>query len=163
MVLIYSISGIALNHLHQWNPNYIISRVEVQATLPSDTAMITKDFLSEILMNYGEKKLLSHYYPKKDELKAFVPNGSLTLKLSSGQGVLEKIQRRPFFKELNFLHYNKSRKWWTWFSDFFAVSLIAITITGLFILKGRNGITRRGAVLVIAGLILPILALIVFS
>ncbi len=162
MVIIYSISGIALNHLHQWNPNYIISNVQFTAQLPSDTSKISKDLIENIVNEYDESKILSYYYPKKSTLKAFVKGGTVTFNLDSGTAVIEKIQRRPFFSQLNFLHYNNPQRWWTAFSDAFAVGLIVITITGLFIIKGKNGITRRGAVLTLAGLILPVLALILY-
>jgi hypothetical protein len=82
--------------------------------------------------------------------------------LNTGVGVLEKIQRRQFFSQINFLHYNNARSWWTGFSDIFAVSLIVITITGLFIVKGKNGIRQRGIIILISGLILPLLALLIF-
>lgn len=162
MVLIYSISGIALNHLHQWNPNYIISKVDFSVELPADTSEINKSLLEQKISKYDNSQILSYYYPKKSTLKAFVKNGSVTFNLDTGVAEIEKISRRPFFSQLNFLHYNNPRKWWTAFSDIFAVGLIIITITGLLIIKGKNGITRRGAVLTIAGMVLPILALLMY-
>jgi len=37
-----------------------------------------------------------------------------------------------------------------------------VTVTGLFLVKGKNGITRRGAVLVAIGVILPLLFLFIY-
>jgi hypothetical protein len=37
----------------------------------------------------------------------------------------------------------------------YAVSLILLAVTGLFVLKGRHGITRRGGWLTAAGVVLP--------
>ncbi len=87
---------------------------------------------------------------------------NLTFNLANGSAMLERVERRPIFSQLNFLHYNNPRRWWTAFSHIFAVALIVITLTGLFIIKGKNGITRRGAILVAARFILPILALILY-
>lgn len=162
MILIYSISGIALNHLHQWNPNYNIKHQTFSVTLPSDTALINTPLLNEQVEPYTSEKILSYYYPGNNRLKAFTKSGTITIALKSGEAKEEIIKRKPFFAQINFLHYNTARQWWTTFSDIFAVSLILITLTGLFILKGKNGITRRGALLVAAGLIVPILALILF-
>jgi uncharacterized protein len=162
MVLIYSISGIALNHLHQWNPNYIISKIDFKAQLPSDTSEITKLLIEQKVNEFVQSPILSYYYPKQSTLKAFVKNGTITFNLETGEALIEKVQRRPIFSQLNFLHYNNPRSWWTAFSDIFAVGLIIITITGLFIIKGKNGITRRGAILVAAGIVLPLLALILY-
>lgn len=162
MVIIYSISGIALNHMHQWNPNYIITKTDITTSITSDKSKINKELLTSILNEHNEKDLLSFYYPKSDVVKAFVKNGTLTINLNNGKGVIEKIERRPFFAQINFLHYNNPRQWWTAFSDIFAVSLIIITITGLFIIKGKNGIKQRGIILLVAGLILPLVALFLF-
>jgi hypothetical protein len=48
-----------------------------------------------------------------------------------------------------------------WFSDLYCVVLIIVTITGLFVLKGKKGITGRGAWLTGLGVVLP-LAFLVF-
>lgn len=162
MVIIYSVSGIALNHLHQWNPNYIISKVEFEANLPADTSAINLEVIEQFTTDIYSGQVLSYYYPKPETLKAFVKNGTITFNLTNGSAMLERVERRPIFSQLNFLHYNNPRRWWTAFSDIFAVALIVITLTGLFIIKGKNGITRRGAILVAAGFILPILALILY-
>ncbi|MDE6654618.1 MAG: PepSY-associated TM helix domain-containing protein, partial [Muribaculaceae bacterium] len=67
-------------------------------------------------------------------------------------------RQRPLISDMVKLHYNPGR-WWTAFSDIFAISLILITLTGLFIIKGRKGITGRGAIELIIGLSVPILFL----
>lgn len=162
MVLIYSISGIALNHIHQWNPNYIIKKSDITVEIPDNVASINKEELSQLLSKWNNDELLSFYYPAENQIKAFVKNGTITINTNDGSGIIEKTKRRPIFNELNFLHYNTPRKWWTAFSDLFAASLIIITITGLFIIKGKNGITRRGAFLTIAGIVLPIIAVLLF-
>ena len=92
----------------------------------------------------------------------FFNNGTATVNLNEQTALIENSIRRPILYQLNMMHRNRPKAWWTWFSDIFAVGLIAITLTGLFLIKGKNGITRRGAVLVAAGLILPILAMIIF-
>jgi hypothetical protein len=80
--------------------------------------------------------------------------------MESKNGYMEKITKRPFFYEINFLHYNPG-KWWIWFSDSFCVGMIIIAITGLFIIaKSKNSLSRRGIWFIIAGLVVPILALI---
>ncbi len=162
MVLIYCISGIALNHLHQWNPNYIITKIEFTIDAPIDADTVNDEYIKTILESQGERELLSFYFPREGTMKAFIRNGTATFNLTSGDVVIEKIRRRPLFNQLNFLHYNNPRKVWTAISDIFAVSLIIVTITGLFIIKGQNGITRRGALLVIAGIVLPIVILLIY-
>jgi len=157
--LIYALSGIALNHIRDWNPNYIISSQKVSIKNLPVKEVINKAWVLELLDKVDNvKDYKNHYIRGNRELKIFLKGGSLILNLETGEGWLEKIRKRPVFHEINYLHYNPGR-WWTWFSDFYAGSLALIAITGLFILKGKNGITRRGAWLTMAGLVVPLVFL----
>lgn len=158
MTIIYSLSGIAMNHLKDWNPSYIITNKEVSVNMES-LKNLSKDDVIGILENYGEAdNYKKHYYPTSSVLKVFLKGGSLSLDVNTKKGVIESVKRRPIFHQVNFLHYNPGRLW-TYFSDFFAASLIIIAITGLFIIKGKKGITGRGALLTATGIIIPILFL----
>ncbi len=162
MTVIYSLSGIAINHLDDWNPNYIISLKDFQIKIPPSATKLTKSEVINMLTEIGENdNYKKHYYPGPGQLKVFLDGGNVILDLESGKGTLEKIKRRPIFHPVNFLHYNPG-KWWALFSDIFAGALILIAITGLFIIRGKNGISRRGAVLTIAGIIIPVIYLILF-
>jgi hypothetical protein len=61
----------------------------------------------------------------------------------------------------NYLHYNP-KKWWTVISDIYAISLILLATTGLFIIKGKNGIKGRGAWLTGLGIIVPVVYLLLY-
>ena len=164
LTIVYSISGIALNHLHHWNPNYIIKHKEVEIGYTLNKEDITKSKAIDILEIFGEgKNYKKYYFPSENVLKIFIKEGSVTVNINSGKGFIESIKRRPLFKDLNFLHYNNPKQLWTWVSDIFAFALILVAITGLFILKGKNGITKRGAWLTLSGVILPILFLLFYS
>jgi uncharacterized protein len=161
MTIIYCISGIALNHKGDWNPNYIIKNENFGLESPVTKAQITEEWVLSLLKNFNEESNYKKYYFQDDNnLKIFINNGSVNVDLASQNGYIEKITKRPLFFELNFLHYNPG-KWWLWFSDIFCAALILISITGLFIIaRSKNSLTRRGWWLIIAGLIIPILALI---
>ncbi|MBS0010914.1 MAG: PepSY-associated TM helix domain-containing protein [Bacteroidales bacterium] len=162
MTIIYAVSGIALNHKHDWNSNYIIDQrtftTEIQFTRDSASEEQVYQLLEEL---DETKNFKTSYYPTGDKLTLFLVSGSAIVNTETGEGYVEKIRKRPLFYEFNFLHYNPG-KWWKWFSDIFCVSLILVTITGLFIIKGRNGITRRGAILTAIGIILPLLFLFLY-
>ncbi len=161
MTVIYSLSGIAVNHLQDWNPNYRITLMEVQFNGPLDRKAITKDDILNFLDDMGGEKYKKHYFPTRNQLKVFIDEGNVVVDLTSGKGYLEKIERRPILHAANYLHYNPGR-WWTLFSDLFAGGLIVMAFTGLFVLQGKNGISRRGAVLTTAGIIVPLVYLIIF-
>ena len=63
--------------------------------------------------------------------------------------------------EFNYLHLNHAKKWWTYFADLYALILLFLAISGLFVLKGKNGLAGRGKWLTAIGIILPVIFLIV--
>jgi hypothetical protein len=40
--------------------------------------------------------------------------------------------------------------------DFFAVSLVFFAVSGLFMVKGKNGLAGRGKWLLLAGILIPL-------
>ena len=162
MILIYAITGILLNHLKDINPYYIIDVRKVEFELPTDTSEISRELIVQKIEALGEPEVKSFYYPQPSTLKIFVKDGTITANIDEGTALIEKSTRRPILYQLNMMHKNRPHSWWTWFSDIFALGLIIITITGLFLIKGKKGITGRGAILVIAGIALPLIAMFVF-
>ena len=161
--LIYGLSGIALNHMSDWNPNY---SVEVNRfTTPINLEKITSTkkqillLLDEIDNRDNYKK---HYYPNSNTIKIFLKGGSsIMVNINSGEGYAEYLKRRPVFYEVNYLHYNPNRIW-MWFSDIFAGALILFAITSFFMVKGKKGITGRGGIYTALGILIPILFLIFY-
>jgi hypothetical protein len=163
MILIYALSGIALNHSGDWNPNYIINVNKVNVTVPPDIENASKKVINKILQEADiDIAYKNHYFPNPETLKIFLQKGSsMVIDLKTGESTVETIRKRPLFYEINFLHYNPGRLW-KWFSDIFAVSLIILAISGLFILKGKNGLKRRGAWFSVAGLLAALFFLVFY-
>lgn len=161
MTIIYCLSGIALNHRKDWNPNYNILYKEIEIKDEIRKSEINNEWVVNFLKKFNEDKhYKKHFFPDSSTLRIFIDNGTVTVDMDSGFGYLEKITKRPLFFEVNFLHQNPG-KWWTWFSDIFCVCLIIIAVTGLFIIaKSKASLTKRGIWLILAGLIIPVLALI---
>ena len=163
MSIIYGLSGIALNHVNDWNPNYIIKTSEIlleEFPVPGPVSREQAKNLVEKLD--GDYQYKSHFFPQENFLRIFLKQGSATINLESGRTYIEVIKKRPVFREVNFLHYNKPKKLWTWFSDAFAAALILMAITGLFMIRGRKGITGRGAWLTAAGILIPAIFLLLY-
>ncbi len=160
--IIYGLSGIALNHLNDWNPSYVVNTRTIRVNDLPPKENITRNYVFTLLDRLGEKNNYKKYYfPKNNRLKIFLDGGSVVIDLDSGEGIIEKLRRRKVFHDMNYLHYNPGT-WWTWFSDIYAGALILLSITGLFILRGKNGIKGRGAWLALAGLIIPLVILYFF-
>ncbi len=163
MIIIYAFSGIALNHRNDWNPNYSITTKILTLEVPSSINSNEEEGIKEILQQIDEEdSYRKHYFPSDNEIKIFLQDGgSIMVNLKNGNSFYEELKKRPIFFEFNFLHYNPGTVW-KWFSDIFSVALIVLGISGLFILKGKNGIKRRGAWLTIAGIIIPLILLFMY-
>lgn len=161
VTLIYAISGIALNHRDDWNPSYTVTTTTHSFEKGMDQNNITKAKVMEWLNESGYEDLYKKYYfPDKNTVKIFLKGGSMVVNLKTGEGNAEILKKIPLIYEFNYLHYNPI-KWWTYFSDIYSGALIIIAITGLFIVRGKNGIKRRGAILTIAGILIPVVFLLV--
>lgn len=163
MTIIYGLSGIALNHIDDWNPSYIVNNEEIEISTDDYSKKIDTsealNIMSEFNIDTNEYK--SHYYPKTEEVKIFIEEGSIRIDMNSGEGKIETMRRRPVFHSVNFLHYNPG-KLWKWFADIFSASLIILAITGMFVLRGKKGIKRRGAILVSTGIVIPLILLFLY-
>ncbi len=163
MIIIYAVSGIALNHRNDWNPNYSITTRTLTIDVPESIMSNEEEGIKEILKQIDEEdSYRKHYFPTNNEIKIFLKEGgAIIVNLDSGKSFYEELKKRPFFFEVNYLHYNPGNAW-KWFSDIFSVALILLGISGLFILKGKNGIKQRGAWLTIAGVIVPLILLFMY-
>lgn len=161
LTVIYALSGIAVNHIDDWNPNYDITRYIF--TVPEGKRDIeTKQDVIDMLKWLDEDGTYKkHYFPDPGVLKVFLKGGTAWVDLESGEGSIDMIKRRPVFHFANYLHYNPG-KWWTWVADIFAGALIILAISGLFILKGKNGMLWRGTILTLLGILIPLVFLWMF-
>jgi len=165
MTIIYGISGIALNHhaARHWDPGIVTHSSVYQYPETLTKADVDRNTIENILEMTGERDNYKQYYfPNKDNLMIYLKGGHIMLNLESGSIQLTKVRNRPVFRELNYLHYNKPKKLWTWFSDLYAFGLILIAISGLFLIKGRKGITGRGGILTLIGILIPLALLIIY-
>ena len=158
--LIYAISGIALNHMADWNPNYSVEINHFTTSINLEKTPSVKNNILTLLDEVDSRKnYKSHYYSTNNKLKIFLKGGSsILVNIRNGKGMSEYLKRRSVFYESNFLHYNPNRLW-TWFSDIYAGALILFVVTSFFITKGKKGITGRGGVYTLLGIIIPILFL----
>jgi hypothetical protein len=163
MSVIYGLSGIALNHIDDWDPSYNIRNERVQVDPENLKPGMAKEEVLEVLDDLGiDNKYKSYYYPRPDILKVFLKGGSVTFSLPSGQGNLELVSRRSVFYEFNFLHYNNPKFIYTYFADIYGAGLMIMAITGLFMLQGRKGLSGRGKWFVGLGILIPLIFLLLY-
>lgn len=163
VVLVYALSGILMNHRDTINPSYNAERILLDHPLgdrPRTRESVTKGEITALLDEIGEEgRYTKHYFPDERTLKVFLKGGStLEVDLLSGVGTYDRLRKRPILSEMVRLHYNPGR-WWTYFADLFAVGLILITLSGLFLARGRKGLLCIGGVELMLGILVPILFL----
>ena len=160
LTIIYVISGIAVNHIDIWNPSYKIEHLQTSVDPIPAESLISMETVQKILAESGETGLYKNsFQPNPGTLQIFVEGNTLTVDLAKGAVLQEKVMARPVLRQMNFLHLNHPKKLWSWFADLYAFCLGLLAITGLFVLRGRKGITGRGAWLTGAGALIPILFL----
>lgn len=162
LTIIYAISGIAVNHVGDWNPNYHIENVTFTANIPEsdNQAVIVKSLLNQLNIN---KEVESVFRPSPDKINIYLENHTIAFDLSSGTGSQEIVSERDVLFDFNYLHLNHPKKLWTYFADLYAVALAFLAISGLFVLKGKKGIKGRGAWLTGIGILLPVLFLVIYK
>ncbi len=155
--LVYAISGFVVNHVQDWNPNYqiehIVSNIGPVKYIAEHKDQSIKEVLRRLSLPESYK---TSFRPEPNILRIFIKDHTIEVNLSSGDVVQEIVKTHFLIYEMNFLHLNHPKKLWTYMADLYAISLAVLAITGLFILKGKQGITGRGAWLTIAGIILPV-------
>ncbi|MCK9423653.1 MAG: PepSY-associated TM helix domain-containing protein [Bacteroidales bacterium] len=164
MTIIYAISGIVLNHFKSGDflhPDYSKSYSEHTIALPKDNK-VDQTYVFSVLDQLSDRGHYKSYITGEGYLQIFLNNGFIYVDLTNGQAQMEKKVTRYLIKEFNLLHYNNLKRVYTWFSDLYAVGLIILAITGLFVLRGKNGFIGRGAWLTAVGILLPALFLLFY-
>jgi len=155
LTVVYALSGVAVNHVADWNPTYEIRTVKVPVgDLPAEDPEAASRAALERLGVTAEPKSIVPAGP--DRVRIFLENRTITLDLARRQAVDEQVARRPVLYQVNFLHLNHGKGVWTWIADLYAVGLLFMAVSGILMIKGRHGIAGRGMWWLLAGLAPPI-------
>ncbi|MFZ4622078.1 MAG: PepSY-associated TM helix domain-containing protein [Bacteroidota bacterium] len=155
LVIVYGVSGLAVNHIADWNPNFV--REKEFRSIPPILSEVKDTIVAQSLaaLNITEEPD-NVFRPDPETVQLFFPGKTYSVDLPTGNVMIESVNRRPVLFEMNQLHLNAPKGLWTYIADVFAVSLIFMGISGLFILKGKSGLGGRGKWFVLAGTALPL-------
>jgi hypothetical protein len=158
LTIVYAISGIAVNHTGDWNPNYIVTKDTTRINLPGLDINNPDNYVKAVLSKIDEHgKIKNSFFPDSNTLQVFTDGNTIVVDIKNSLVIQEKIKSRPVIRETNFLHLNAPKKVWTYAADLFAVALAFLAISGLFLIKGKKGITGRGAWLTALGVLIPVI------
>jgi len=155
LTVIYAVSGIAVNHIEDWNPSYVV-RTELLDLGPlpdAPTGELAEEVLRRLAIDEAPRSVVRM---APQQLKLFLDHRTLTVSVPGGSVADERSRRRVAFFEANYLHLNRGKGLWTWFADVYAVGLLLLACTGIFIVTGTKGLGGRGRWLLLAGLAVPL-------
>ena len=159
--VIYAISGIAQNHIEDWG-DVSYKATETTSTIPEIPAS-TPDADA-----YARVIAAAHLGPPTsklragDEIRLEYANGSKATLIGT-QLTVQARSRRVFIGAANWLHTARHKKGWKYVADGFAIFLLYLAISGIFMIKGKLGLKGRGAFLISIGVAVPIAAVLLSS
>jgi hypothetical protein len=158
LTVIYALSGLAVNHIGQWDPNFTQIERHHQladaATLPKDDAKLTEHVLRQL--GIAEPPTDS-YRPDERMFDIVLERSTLHVDVTTGKVFEEGEEPRFLLRLFNWLHLNRGKKAWTYVADAYAVLLLYLATSGLFMLPGKKGLAGRGAIFAVGGALLPVL------
>jgi uncharacterized protein len=160
LTVIYAISGLAINHIQDWDPNFTsFTREHKIAPIPADVPDEEAFARVRAALGLGVPR---DTFRAGDELHLTYDGREVVVFGDTGQVTDQGQSPRFFLRVANWLHYNRGKAAWTYIADGYAVLLLYLAISGLFMIKGKLGLKWRGLVLVGLGAAVP-LAYVVLS
>ncbi len=156
LTIVYATSGLAVNHLKDWDPNFkqVNLTHQLALPLPSDDDAAAKSALAALHVVEEPRDV---YRASPTQLDLVFDKRTFHVDTTTGVVHEEGQAPRPLLRAANWLHLNRGKKAWTFVADFYAVFLLFLAFSGLFMIPGRKGLFGRGAVVALLGAAVPIL------
>jgi hypothetical protein len=155
LTFVYALSGLAVNHIADWDPNYrAVERRHELGPLPEDEDEAARVVLERLAITATPTDVFLD--DETGELEVTLADRTLTAAVATGTVVEQAREPRLFLRVANWLHLNRGKKAWSYVADGYAVLLLFLATSGLFMLPGRKGLLGRGAILALLGAAVPI-------
>jgi hypothetical protein len=156
LTVVYALSGLAVNHIADWDPNFdnYEAKHQLALPLPEGDDAIAEQLLRELAVADKPSEV---YRSDTHEVSVLLEGRTFHVNTATG-AVLEDGQRPRFMiRVANWLHLNRGKKAWTYIADGYAAFLLILAATGIFMLPGRKGLIGRGGLMVALGVAVPVL------
>lgn len=151
LCLVYGVSGFLLNHMDGKDPAFKTTEARVELKKGMDTDEIIAEWNSDSGLPHLKKILKID----DEHFRIMLEGGVGIYNSFTGVTEYETHEKRPVIYWFNRLHCNRVNGW-SFMGDFFAFSLVFFAISGLFMIKGKNGIAGRGKWYLLVGIMIPI-------
>jgi len=159
--VIYAISGIAQNHIEDWG-EVSYKTYERTLTMPAPADDAPDDVAIKAVVDRVALGTPTSTFRAGDEIRLEYGNGAKVTAIGD-QVTIQGRERRAFIGVANWLHTARNKKGWKYAADAFAVLLLYLAISGIFMIKGKLGFKWRGAMLISAGVAVPVFAVLTSS
>jgi hypothetical protein len=153
---IYALSGLAVNHIKDWDPNF--HQINITHRLEAPLSGADGPVSQRVLERLGIRETPQEIY-RASETRLEIVLDKRTLHVDTRTGVILEEGQKPrfFLRAANFLHLNRGKKAWTLIADTYAVFLLFLASSGLFMIPGKKGLLGRGAIIAAVGAAIPAL------
>jgi uncharacterized protein len=154
--VIYAVSGIAQNHIEDWGDVSYRTFEASKTITPIPDNVSDEQAIATItgLVDFGKP---ASAIRAGDEIRLEYANGSKVTAIGS-EVTIQGRERRAFIGAANWLHTARNKKGWKYVADVYAALLLYLAISGIFMIKGKLGLKWRGAILITAGVAVPMSA-----
>jgi hypothetical protein len=163
LIVSFAISGLMMNHREFWHPEkYTTQTKAVEVQLPEESAL-NEDFAKDLGKKLGIEDKMRRQMLRKGTYKISFVNHDVEIDVKTGKGEIVSFFKTPIISQTMTLHKTTSN-FWIYYSDIFALSLIIIALTGTIMIKaGKFSWKNRGWKLAVAGVVFPLLFLLLFG
>lgn len=164
LIISFAFSGILMNHRSSWHPEkYTLETKKIEVELPKKRGELEEPELKKLISLLQIDDKFKRQILRKGELRLAFDNTEVAIDIKTGEGEIIKFVKTPLISQMMGLHKSTSN-WWIYYSDIFGISLIIIAVTGtLLVTHGKNTFKKRGWKLALAGLLFPLLFLILVA
>lgn len=163
LIITFSISGLFLNHRESWHPlNYEYASQEVSVPVEELGDEIDQEDALFLAEHFQLDDAPRRFGTEEESVWIAYRHSDLEFDRKTGKGHLKKFMVTPVLGQMTWLHIN-TNTYWIIYSDIFAVALLLIAISAIVFPKGKYSFKKYGWKLALAGLLIPLVFLLLLS
>lgn len=156
LTFVYACSGLAVNHIADWEPNFrqITRQHQLPLPLPETDELVAQTAVRVLSVHEPVRET---FHADERTLQMVFDRRTLRVDLRTGSVAEDAQEPRFFLRVANWLHLNRGKRAWTIIADAYAGFLLLLSLTGLWMFPGRKGLFGRAGLIAIAGGLVPFL------